>query len=87
MRDIIENVTIIYKDGGKKICDAISITEKGIYTGYIKLKGNNDDNFIDSGFIPLKYIDKILFISKDGKLKKKKIGSKIKKIKIGRKKI
>jgi hypothetical protein len=80
MKDIIENVTIIYKDGGKKICDAISITEKGIYTGYIKLNSNNGDNFIDSGFIPLKYIEEILFISKDGKLKKRKIGGK-KKIK------
>jgi hypothetical protein len=82
MNDIIENATIIYKDGLKKIFDAISITEKGVYTGYIK--SNKDDyiDFIDSGFIPIEYIEEILFISKDGKLRKRKIVSK----KTGRKK-
>ena len=80
MRDIIENVTIIYKDGLKKICDAISITEKGVYTGYIKSNKDNCVDFIDSGFIPIEYIEEILFISKDGKLKKRKMGGK-KKIK------
>ena len=74
MNDIIENATIVYKNGLKKNCEAISISEKGVYTGHKKLKNNRID-FIDSGFIPLKYIDEILFISKDGKLKKKKIGS------------
>jgi len=36
MQNIIENATIIYKNGLKKICEAISITEKGVYTGCIK---------------------------------------------------
>jgi hypothetical protein len=82
MNDIIENATIIYKDGLKKICDAISITEKGVYTGYIKSNKDNCVDFIDSGFIPIEHIGEILFISKDGKLKRRKIVSK----KTGRKK-
>ena len=80
MHDIIENATIIYKNGLKKNCEAISITEKGIYTGFIKSKNNHSEDFIDSGFIPIKYIEEILFITKGGIMKKRKIGGIKKKI-------
>ena len=40
MVKIIENATIIFKNGSKEFFDAISITENGIYTGHIGLKNN-----------------------------------------------
>ena len=42
MKDVIENATIIYKNGLKKIVDALSISEKGVFTGYIKSKSDVD---------------------------------------------
>jgi hypothetical protein len=41
---VIENATIFFKDGDKRIFDAIHKTDKGVFTGYIinyKIKNNN----------------------------------------------
>jgi len=67
MQNIIENATIVYKNGLKKICEAISITERGVYTGYIKPK--NDEEFVNHSFIPKDQIQNIMFFSENGKLK------------------
>ena len=67
MQNIIENATIVYKNGLKKICEAISITERGVYAGYIKPK--NDEEFVNHSFIPKDQIQKIMVFSENGKLK------------------
>jgi hypothetical protein len=64
LENLIENVTIIYKNGLKRFCDAISITEKGVYTGHIK--NSNEKEFINSNFIPINQIKKILAFNKNG---------------------
>ena len=69
MNDLIENATIIYKNGLKKICDAISITEKGVYTGFIKSSNENKEKFVNNSFIPLDQIKKIMIFNENGKLK------------------
>ena len=60
MRDIIENVIIVYKGGFKRIFDAISITENGIFTGYLKSKHTSGEEFINQMFIPRDRIQKIM---------------------------
>ncbi len=69
MQNIIENATIIYKNGLKKICEAISITEKGVYAGYIKPKNKKDEEFVNHSFIPKDQIQKIMFFNENGKSK------------------
>ena len=69
MQDIIENVTIIYKNGYKELCDAISISEKGVYTGQIKKTNKNGEEFINHSYIPKDQIQKIMFFNIDHKLK------------------
>ena len=69
MQDIIENVTIIYKNGYKEVCDAISISEKGVYTGQIKKTNKNSEEFINHSFIPKDQIRKIMFFNVDHELK------------------
>jgi hypothetical protein len=59
MEDIIENATIIYKNGLKKSYDAISITDKGVYAGHIKNKDGME--FVNHSFIPIDQIKKISF--------------------------
>jgi hypothetical protein len=51
MKGIIENVTIIYNNGSKEVCDAISISDKGVYTGHIKKINKKDHEFINHSFI------------------------------------
>ena len=60
MKPIIENATILYKSGGKQMFDAISITKKGIYTGRIIIRDEQEDVFEDHGFIPRDQIDRIM---------------------------
>ncbi len=67
MQNIIENATIFYKNGLKEIYDAISIIDKGVYTGRIKSINKNDE-FIHHEFIPKDQIQKIIFLKK-GKTK------------------
>ena len=65
MKDILENVTIIHRNGSREICDAISITENGVYLGEIK-KTNDKEDFINYGFIPKDQILKIIFFDING---------------------
>jgi hypothetical protein len=65
MKEIIENATIIYKNGYKEIYDAISIINNGIYTGEIK-SNNSKIEFIHQKFIPKDQILKIIFLNKKG---------------------
>ena len=74
MNDLIENATIIYKNGQKKFCDAISITEKGVYSGFIK--SSNNKEFVNNSFIPIDQIKKILVFTENGKLKNLVFGEK-----------
>jgi hypothetical protein len=67
MQDIIENVEIIYVNGTKEIYDAISITDKGVYTGKIKTKNQNIEEFVNHSFIPRDQIKKIIFFNNSGR--------------------
>ncbi len=69
MKQIIENATILHKNGVKQIYDAICITKKGIYTGCIIATYEEGDMFEDHGFIPRDQIQKIMVFDEDGKLK------------------
>ena len=62
MKDILENVTIIYKNGLREIFNAISIVNRGVYTGQIKKINNNDIEFVNHSFIPKDQIDRILIL-------------------------
>ena len=68
MKDLIENATIIYKNGTKKIFEVISITEKGVYTGFIKNINENKDVFVNNSFIPLDQIKNIIICGEKGEL-------------------
>ena len=52
--------------GEKEIYDAITITDKGIYTGTIRVNKNNEE-FIDDGLISKENIKKIMIFNKKGK--------------------
>jgi len=68
MKNLIENATIIYKNGNKKIFEAISISKKGVYTGFIKNSDENKHVFVNNSFIPLDQIENIFVCNKKGKL-------------------
>lgn len=68
MKNIIENATILHKNGFKQIYDAIYITKKGIYTGRI-VTIEEGEVFEDNGFIPRDQIQKITICSEQGKIK------------------
>ena len=68
MNRIFENATIYFNNGLKEIYDAISITGQGVYIGHFK-SNNKKEQFIHHKFVPLDQIDKIFFLSKNGKLK------------------
>jgi hypothetical protein len=69
MKNIIENATILHKNGLKQIYDAIYITKKGIYTGCIITKNEDREVFEDHGFIPRDQIEKITVCNEQGKVK------------------
>jgi hypothetical protein len=69
MKHIIENATILYKNGVKQICDAIHITKKGIYTGRIIANHEQEAVFEDYGFIPHDQIQRITICSEQGNIK------------------
>ena len=69
MKNIVENATILYKNGLKQLCDAICITKKGIYTGRIIKKSEKEGVFDDHGFIPRDQIEKIIVLNEHGKAK------------------
>lgn len=58
---------ITFNSGEKEIFDAITITDKGIYTGIIKKKKDQDEEFIDDGLISKENIKKIIIFGEDGK--------------------
>ena len=68
MNDLIENVTIVYKNGFRRLCEVISITENGVYTGFIK-SSSKKDVFVNNSFIPNDQIRKIIILKRDGKIK------------------
>jgi hypothetical protein len=68
MKDIIENATIEYKNGVKKIFEAVTITEKGVYVGAIR-SNNEEKKFVYNSFIPLDQIKNIITCNEKGKIK------------------
>lgn len=69
MKAIVENVTILHKNGAKQFYDAIHITKKGIYTGRIIITNEEGEVFEDHGFIPRDQIQRIMIYGEQGKLK------------------
>ena len=69
MQVFAENATIIYTNGLKKICEVISITEKGVYTGEIKSIDENREGFIHHSYIPKNQIQKIMVVTEKGKVR------------------
>jgi len=69
MQNIIENATITYKNGIKELCDAISITEKGVYTGQVNSIAVNEKGFIVHSFVPKDQIRKIIIFNENGESK------------------
>ena len=64
--NIYKNAIITYYNGEKELFDAISITNKGIYTGVIRKK-NQCEEFIDDGLISKENIKRIIVLDKEGK--------------------
>lgn len=59
MRDIIENATIVFNNGKKENCNAISITNKGVYIGEISSNNHKENHMINHSFIPKDQIQRI----------------------------
>lgn len=68
MVKILENVTIYFKNGVRECHSAISFRKKGICTGHISSKLNNDLKFIEKGYIPLDQIRRITYSEDDDEL-------------------
>jgi len=66
-KHILKNAIITYNNGEKEIFDAILITEKGIFTGVIKMNDNYSEDFIDNGLISKKEIKNIIVFYKEGR--------------------
>jgi hypothetical protein len=80
MEKKIENATIFYKNGLKKICDLISIQNKGVYICFIK-NNNGRKNFVNHSFIPNDRIRKIVFLNNKGNLENIFLSNDIKEVK------
>jgi hypothetical protein len=65
-KKIFKNAIITYINGEKKIFDAIAVTDKGIYTGIIKVDKDNCEEFIDDGLISKEEIKKIIILDNSG---------------------
>jgi hypothetical protein len=65
-KNIFKNAIVTYNNGEKEIFDVIVITRKGIYTGYVKLNKDLDEEFIDDGLISKENIQKIIVLEKEG---------------------
>ena len=65
-KKIFKNAIITYINGEKKIFDAIAVTDKGIYTGIIKVNKDNCEEFIDDGLISKEEIKKIIILDNSG---------------------
>jgi hypothetical protein len=66
MNDIIQNATIVYKNGFSKNFEVITITEKGVYTGN-KKSSEGREYIVNYGFIPIDKIKKIIVFKENGK--------------------
>jgi len=64
--NLYKNAIVTYNNGEKEIFDAIVITEKGIYTGFIRLNKDRHEKFIDDGLISKENIQKIVVLDKEG---------------------
>ncbi len=69
-KKIFKNAIITYINGEKKIFDAIAVTEKGIYTGIIRVNKDDSEEFIDDGLISKEEIKKIVVLNNDDNSKK-----------------
>ena len=58
MVEILENATIVYKDGVKEQFEAICLTDKKVITGRIFKEGKKEE-FVDYGFISRRNIKHI----------------------------
>lgn len=67
VKNIIENVTINYKNGEKQFADAIRITDNGIYLCHLNSSNGKVNRFEDHSFIPLDQIGQISFCNDKGK--------------------
>jgi hypothetical protein len=69
MENILQDATIVQKNGLKQLFDAIVITKKGIYTGVLIIRDKGDEKFEEHGFIPKNQIEKItVFNRKRGQI-------------------
>jgi len=66
-KNIIENVTLNYKNGEKQLANAIRITDKGIYLCHLLSSNGKVNHFEDHSFIPLDQIEQISFCNDKGK--------------------
>jgi hypothetical protein len=64
--NIYKNAIVTYINGEKEIFEAIVITDKGIYTGFIRLNKDYQEEFIDDGLISKENIQKIIVLDKEG---------------------
>jgi len=65
-KKIFKNAIITYVNEEKKIFDAIAVTDKGIYTGIIRVNEDNSEEFIDDGLISKEEIKKIIILDNSG---------------------
>jgi hypothetical protein len=65
MEDIIENVTILFENGVKKIYEAIAITKNGVLTGHIQDVKNKGKEFVNYSFIPRDQIQKLIVMDEN----------------------
>jgi hypothetical protein len=64
--NLYKNAIITYNNGEKEIFDAIVISDKGIYTGFIRLNKDHSEEFVDDGLISKENIQKIIVLGKEG---------------------
>ena len=70
-QDIIENVTVVFKHGGKQLFDVIKIVKNGIYIGQFNTGKRSNKKFEEHSFIPHDQIKKIIMVN--AHVKKKEI--------------
>ena len=66
-KNILKNAIVTYNSGEKEIFEAIMISDKVIYTGFIKLNKKFEEKFIDDGLISKENIQNIIVLDNDSK--------------------
>ena len=69
MIEKFDNATIFLKNGGKKCCDVITVTSKGVFTANISSSADGRSYVIDNGFVPKDQIEQVLISSMNGTIK------------------